>query len=233
MTIGIYLLKFTGTNKSYVGQSINIERRFSKHLNDMRKQQHSAKMNKAFIEYGEATLHILQTCKVEELSNLENHFIKLYDCVKNGFNTMEEAQSFPVLLGENNAFAKYSNESIVNVLRCLILFPEATIAEVAKITNVHASTVKNIHNGYGHKWLEKDYPIEYSLLIKRRENPLAINTSKQKGIQRPPIISPEGIIYSNIDNIAKFAREHGLNQGALTGVFNGKAKTHKGWKLKQ
>ena len=232
MTIGIYLLKFINTDKSYIGQSINIERRFSKHLQDMRNQKHSHKLNKAFIDYGSPSLHIIHTCKPEDLNNMENHYIKLYDCVNNGFNTQEEAQSFPVLLGENNPFSKYSNEGIVNVLRSLILYPEATMTEIADITGVHRSTVKNLHNGYGHKWLAKEYPTEYSLLIERRNNVLPINTSKQKGIERPPIVSPEGIIYYNIDNMAKFARDHNLNQGALGEVFRGKAKQHKGWKLK-
>ena len=32
MTIGIYLLRFNGTHKVYVGQSINIEKRYTDHL---------------------------------------------------------------------------------------------------------------------------------------------------------------------------------------------------------
>jgi group I intron endonuclease len=232
MTIGIYLLKFKGTTKVYIGQSISIERRYSTHLNKLKKQTHTTKLNSAYIKYGEPLLEILVSCKVEDLDTLEDYYIDLYNSFNDGFNTVKEAQAFPILLGENNPFAKYSNDSIINVLMCLIKYPEATIIEISEATKVHKSTVKNIHNGYSHKWLEKDYPTEYALLINRRANLLPINTSKQKGITRPDIVSPLGEVFSGITNIAQFAREHGLNQGALTSVFNHKALSHKGWKLK-
>jgi group I intron endonuclease len=231
MTIGIYLLKFNNTNKVYIGQSIDIQRRYTTHINDMHINNHSKKLLEAYNAFGEPTLVILEECSLEELNKLENYYIDKYNSYIDGFNSVKEAQSFPVLIGEDNGSAKYLNETIINVMRSLIKYPELTMTEISKISGVHRSTVKNIHNGFSHKWLEKEFPEEYAQLIVRRNNVLTVNTSAQKGIQRPDIVSPTGEVFSNITNIAKFAREQGLNQSALTGVFNGKAKQHKGWKL--
>lgn len=43
-------------------------------------------------------------------------------------------------------------------------------------------------------------------------------------------ISPEGIEYEGL-NQSDFAREHDLNQGAISGCLRGVLKTHKKWKF--
>lgn len=42
-------------------------------------------------------------------------------------------------------------------------------------------------------------------------------------------ISPDGIEYKNVTNVAQFARDHGLHQSALTAVLYGRLKGHRGW----
>ena len=45
------------------------------------------------------------------------------------------------------------------------------------------------------------------------------------------ILAPDGLQYGPINNIAAFAREHGLDQSNMHKVVSGKLKTHKGWRL--
>jgi hypothetical protein len=46
-----------------------------------------------------------------------------------------------------------------------------------------------------------------------------------------PLLSPDGKIFSKIECLKLFCREHGLTPSALCWVLKGKLKTHKGWKL--
>jgi hypothetical protein len=46
----------------------------------------------------------------------------------------------------------------------------------------------------------------------------------------PPVESPYGKVYT-VTNACAFAREHGLDDGALNKVLRSKAYSHKGWRL--
>lgn len=45
------------------------------------------------------------------------------------------------------------------------------------------------------------------------------------------LISPEGVIYKNITNMAKFGREHNFKSKYIYSVITGKLNHHKGWRL--
>lgn len=46
----------------------------------------------------------------------------------------------------------------------------------------------------------------------------------------PGFISPEGDVYSPVDNLAEFCRYWGLTQSSMSQVAAGKLKQHKGWR---
>lgn len=52
MTIGIYRLCFNGTDQCYVGQSVNIEKRYKQHLSSFINNKANPKMMEAYIQYG-------------------------------------------------------------------------------------------------------------------------------------------------------------------------------------
>lgn len=54
---------------------------------------------------------------------------------------------------------------------------------------------------------------------------------KNKGIKYPSVLSPEGVLYSDIPNAAQFCRQHSLNKTAFCQLLKGRGKTHKGWRL--
>jgi group I intron endonuclease len=84
--IGIY--KITSVNnKIYIGQSINIQKRF----NNYKKLIHcnnQTKLYRSFLKYGidNHTFEIIEMCKQSELNSRERYYQELYDVLNKGLN---------------------------------------------------------------------------------------------------------------------------------------------------
>lgn len=232
MTIGIYKLVFNGTDKVYVGKSLNIEYRYKGHLRSFKRNEASNKMLEAYAQYGEPSLHILESCAEEDLDLLENKYIKELDAVVSGFNSRDESTGkVRNNCGELNHMAKYSNTQILECFNLLVDAPDMLFSEITEITGVPQGSVTILARGMAHKWIKEYNPTKYAKLISligTRKS--TCKTAKAQGIVLPKVVDPEGIEYS-IDSIRGFCREFGLDQAALGRVLHGKAKTHKGWKL--
>lgn len=233
MTCGIYLLKFNGTDKVYVGQSENIEYRYKKHKQSLKAGNHNYKMMEAYKEYGLPELVILlDDIQANELAENEILAFEIFDSVRNGFNVSPDATIYSS--GELNPAAKYTDAQIEQAFN-LLLNPELRYADVELETGVSLSTVRHIACLEAHTWLEKKYPEKYAVLkyIKLSGRKLGKNTAQHRKIEYPTILSPEGVEY-NINNIAAFAKTHGLDPSSLAKVLKKRPKynSHKGWKLK-
>jgi hypothetical protein len=76
MTVGIYAIVNKKTGDRYVGQSLNIEKRWVQHKNDLRSRSaSSAAFQEAWDLYGQDTFEfvILQECEKHELDQYEAH----------------------------------------------------------------------------------------------------------------------------------------------------------------
>jgi len=233
MTIGIYLLKFQNTNKVYVGQSVNIEYRYKKHIQALKRSTSNYKLQEAYKAYGIPELVILcDNLTVEELNSNEELAFSIFDSINNGFNICNKADIHEI--GENNPGAKYSNQQIEEVFHLLFDLSKR-YKDIEKITKVSISTIRHIANKEAHVWLSVKFPDQYAelsnLKILRKKEVSKLNV---KNIDRPLIVSPDGIVY-RVENIAEFAREHGLDSSSLAKVLNKrpKYKSHKGWKLQE
>lgn len=232
MTCGIYLLGFNNTPKVYVGQSLNIEDRYKNHCYLLLKQEHSDKLNKAYLDFGLPTsIEILEECTSDNLNNLEAYYISLWDAVEDGFNTCEQPSKGPKLFGENNGKAKYTNEQVEEVFNLLNSIPLLLVKEISDVTKVTEWTIRCIWQGTQHTWLKEKYPDKYNMLMNTKHKRNSYSSSAiAKGIKYPKIISPTGIQYE-VENTNEFAKIHNLNQGNLHSVLTGKRKIHKGWTL--
>lgn len=234
MISGIYLLRFFGTDKVYIGKSNNIEYRYKKHIQKLKNGSHNYKMLQAYNNYGLPTLEILlDNIPLEELSSNELLAFDIFDCVENGLNVCSEATINGS--GQDNHASKFSNEKIEEVFR-LLLVPTYTYAQISKITQVPISTIRHIACLEAHTWLGEKYPQDYSKLkaIKLSNRKIGRNTAEERGIEYPPIISPDGEEYT-VKNITAFAKEHNLDSSSLAKVLKRRPKynSHKGWKLKK
>ena len=84
---GIYKIT-SPSGKVYIGQSIDIERRFRHYKRMVCKDQ--VKIYNSFLKYGVDAhiFEVLELCDTEELNNRERHYQNLYDSVANGLNLL-------------------------------------------------------------------------------------------------------------------------------------------------
>jgi hypothetical protein len=78
MTTGIYKITFPGySNKTYIGRSVNIEKRWGVHLSELKKKcHHNHKMQKVFNRFHkrdnfQVKFEIVQECAETDLASLE------------------------------------------------------------------------------------------------------------------------------------------------------------------
>ena len=83
--IGIYKIT-SPTKKIYIGQSINIEKRF-KHYKSLRCKSQT-KLYNSFLKYGynNHVFEIIEECEISELNTRERYYQEIYNCIENGLN---------------------------------------------------------------------------------------------------------------------------------------------------
>lgn len=80
MAIGIYALYWEEQDLIYIGQSQNIERRFSEHIYKLTNTKHTNyKVQNAYNLYGLPVLNILEQCEISELNTLEISYTKEFN----------------------------------------------------------------------------------------------------------------------------------------------------------
>ena len=85
--IGIYKIT-SPSDKVYIGQSIDIERRFRHYKRMVCKEQ--IKIFNSMLKYGVDAhiFEVLELCDTEDLNNRERYYQDLYDSVANGLNLL-------------------------------------------------------------------------------------------------------------------------------------------------
>jgi len=154
--IGIY--KFTNkiNGKSYIGQSVDIYKRYHKH----KTCSDNTYFHDALRRYGfdNFTFEILEECDEAELDTLEIFYIKKYKTIyPNGYNKNKGGKHAPSPIGFSDC------EKIDNVIE-LLKTSKLTNAEIGKIFGVSDQTICDINSG--RTWFNSDlnYPIRNGLL---------------------------------------------------------------------
>lgn len=90
--IGIYKITNTKNEKSYIGQSTNIEERWKQHKQAIQTSDKSwyplARQESDGID--DFTFEVLQQCKAEELDELEDYWVDHYKSYINGYNQTKD-----------------------------------------------------------------------------------------------------------------------------------------------
>ena len=89
MTVGIYKITNKINGKCYIGQSIDIEARWKKHVSQLDNKAYSrARLYQAFRKYGVEAFEfeILEECERENLNELEIAYIAKYRSYQEGYN---------------------------------------------------------------------------------------------------------------------------------------------------
>lgn len=233
MTCGIYRLIFPNTSKVYIGQSKNIENRVKSHIAAMRASTSSNKLNEAYLVYGTPTIEVLLECEEKELNYYEDEAIEIFDAVDKGFNSCKKSGGGSSLCGEDRSTSVYTNEEIIVAFNALLeYYYTHTLDEISVLIGVSKAVLNQIGTGVKHKWLKEYFPERYAELLARKgTKKSAIQSAQARGIMYPSIVSPQNIEYK-VTNVSSFSKEHGLDCGNLNRLLNGKAKSHRGWKIK-
>jgi hypothetical protein len=107
MIVGIYKIT-SPSNRVYVGQSLNIERRF-KHYKNLNGVKGQKKVYYSLKKYGyeNHTFEVIEECEIDELDFKEKYWIDFYNSCNEGLNSTEGGNS----LGKSNKGKKRSIET--------------------------------------------------------------------------------------------------------------------------
>lgn len=225
---GIYLLYNRINGKRYIGSSINLPSRKRTHLYELRHNKHKNQdLQLEFNSYGEDAFDFVLLFPVknkEDLLDIEQQWL---DWCKPEYNINPDTR---------NDFSWVDTKSE---------------DELEKITNKRSEIMKRL-------WQDPEYRANFSKKnkgrISNRKGVKLSEKTKEKlrqanlgennpnyGLKRSQetvdkmvktyegAISPEGDIYSPVISLTDFCREFNLSISQMARVFNGKAKSHRGW----
>lgn len=148
--IGIYKITNLINNKCYIGQSVNIERRWKEHC----RKPNKSKISKAIFDFGKEnfSFQILEECSTEELNKKEQFYIKKFNSIyPNGYNIEEKSNSNPSI--------SFLKEEIIIEIKEELKDTKDTFSAIAKRHNVDVSTVSRINYGQTHFSEDENYPL--------------------------------------------------------------------------
>lgn len=149
MTIGIYQIINQINNKSYVGQSRNIEKRWSDH----KVSNLDYPLYRAFKKYGieNFSFLILEACEIDELNEKEIYWIKKINPEYN----QTEGGNFSIV-------PQKLNQEKVHQIQQLLLEGNKLHTEIAEEFGVHKDTIRDIN--VGRTWYDNNlnYPLHRS-----------------------------------------------------------------------
>lgn len=229
MTCGIYALYWYQTDKIYIGQSINIEGRFTTHRSLFKYGHSNYKLKNHYNQYGPPSYEILELANPSELNTLEIYYIDEFDSIHSGLNIATGGNS---ILGFTSGKCLNSKEELITVLT-LLCNPKYSVSEISKITGATTNVINSIKYERRHIWLNEEYP---ELVEKVRDN-IAKGLYQQYAQEKrygtyAILTSPEGTTYT-VTNSQVFAKQFNLNGGHLRAVIRGEEGQHKGWTLRK
>ena len=174
---GIYTITCLKTNKVYVGQSINIKRRFFVHRSQLKNNHHrNSYLQKAWNKYGEENFvfEVKETCSKEELDEREIFWIKVLESDKRdkrynltnggdgvrGYKHTKETKEYLSEYwtgrqqGENNTRAILTEQEVKEIIS--LLLSHVSFVKIAKQYGVSKATIQMIKEKKMWAYLTKD-----------------------------------------------------------------------------
>lgn len=241
----IYEILNKVNDKRYIGQTIqnDVTTRWKEHVYRLTKQIHeNPHLQKAWNKYGfyQFGFHIIEVCATEEeVFAAEIKWMHFY-------NTLDRDRGYNIASHPANFNALSVRKRKAKTQR----FGESYHPVVDPLGNVHVIEIlRNFARDHGMTQpglramvvTQKSFhykgwrlatpetigiPYEDDKYQKRGQR---ISDIKNKG-RKLNVLSPDGNIYV-IDNVSRFAKEHGLSKGNLSNVLSGKLEQTKGWRI--
>lgn len=173
MTCGIYYIKNLIDGKIYIGQSVNIEKRWKEHIQALKSKNHRNNyLQNVYNKYGEKELEhkIILVCEKEELNEKESFYILEFNSlVPNGYNLTNGGDSQFEISSETRKKLKESKLGSKNPMFGITPSPE-TLEKRSKsllgknLGKKHSEETKSIlrsyvgekASGFGRVWKKED-----------------------------------------------------------------------------
>lgn len=149
--IGIYKITNLINNKAYIGQSVDIERRWKEHC----RLSANSLIAKKIRQYNKDNFlfEVIEECAISQLDEKENYWIQYYNTiVPNGYNILEETDT-------NHTNYCFYDKDIIDKIFDLLLNSNLTQKQIADKLNVTSSMVSRINTGSTHFQNNISYPI--------------------------------------------------------------------------
>lgn len=226
MSCGIYKYENKINHNIYIGQSIDIKKRFREHKSaafNPQNKDYNMVIHRAIRKYGldNFSFDIIEECPEELLNTREVFWIKYYDSYNNGYNATEGGNESHIHMGtpielfdlDGNYVTEYPN-----------------ITEAAKAIGVSRSTIYGILKGdrlstKNFQFRKKGDTTPMTPYRNRQGGKLPIYQCNKKSLE----------IIKEWESAADAGRQLGIDPSAITKVLKNKLKTAGGyvWKYKE
>ena len=164
MACGIYKITNLNNNHCYIGQSVDIKRRWRNEkaaaFNE-RSRSYNTILSKAFrkycivkegkVDFSNFCFEILEECLVDDLNDREQYYVNKYNAYAAGYNMTEGGDTAHIQVLEK--------AQIMQVIECLRTDLHKNSEQIGKEFNISGRMVRNINNGTCHRLDSIDYPI--------------------------------------------------------------------------
>lgn len=152
--IGIYKITNKVNGKSYIGQSVNIEKRLVNHkatASKIKDHCYDYPLYRAFRKYGfeNFEFEILEECSNEQLDEKERFWISYFNTLKDGYN-----QTF----GGDGSFNRLDYKKLEQI-DLLLEKSNLKMSDIAKIIDISEEMIQGINTGRYWNRIDIDYPI--------------------------------------------------------------------------
>lgn len=107
--VGVYCIKNTINNKVYIGSSVNLQKRITRHLTELKNFKHSNKyLEKSYHKYGPENfqLFLLEECNIESLIDKEIYYINLFNSLDKTYGYNLSIPKIHPTINSNDSYRK-------------------------------------------------------------------------------------------------------------------------------
>jgi hypothetical protein len=154
--VGIYKITNLVNGKVYIGQSINIEKRWKTHKKDALWKDglnYEYPLYRAIRKYGikNFSFEIIEECAIDELNEREIFYIAKYDSYENGYNQTRG--------GTEKTYQRKLSEKEIDEIIYKLRTSTESIVSIAALYGVSEGTIRLVNNGESYVRNGEIYPI--------------------------------------------------------------------------
>ena len=219
--IGIYKITNKTNNKCYIGQSVDIQARWNKHLSTYSlNSAPNYELYRAMKKYGASQFifEIIEECRQEELNEKEKYWIEYYDSFNNGYN---------MTIGGEACNGTNDKKVYQYALTGELLNEYKSAHEAARENNIQFTNICKVCRG------ERKTAGGFGWSYEKKINEEPIQT-KRIGCNIVQQYSKEGELIAEYDTSKEAWRQTGISDTTIGLVCKGKGKTAGGfvWRYK-